>query len=571
MSVVYKNQSYENPVIRGFHPDPSICRVGEDYYLVTSSFEYVPGIPVFHSRDLVNWTQIGACITRPEQIAALKLDQAVPSGGIWAPTIRWRDGVFYVTAPADQVGNFIVQTKDPAGEWSNPVFVPMGGIDPSILFEDGHAYYCTNYRAEKTAGTAVYPGEMISMAEIDPDSGELLSEIRPLWNGTGGGFLEAPHLYHVGDWYYLLTAEGGTGLNHMETAARSRNLWGPYESCEENPILTNRNDTTKTAACCGHGDLVEDGNGNWWMVHIGTRPANNWLSHTGRETWLMPVTWEHGWPKVGLSSKEPGRSHRKETGPLWREQKLQACWYADLSDCIGAAGKRNPILPDSCWMFIRNPKAGCYAAENGTLYLKPSKTRIEDAEGSPTAAFICQPDVECRFFAEISPESIEVGVEAGVTAYLSNRFFYRMSLVREADGLYLQVQKQADDFRECVYRKEWKAARRELIENGGEDGEQELQKIHLEIRALRYEYQFLADETPCARAATRFLSCEVAGKCFTGTMLGVYAQQMALLPGGAGMKGRDCQICGENQPEHGQNRMAERQAVQMTGIGWSRE
>ena len=131
---------YRNPVLTGFHPDPSICRCGENYYLVTSSFEYFPGIPVYRSTDLVNWTQIGNCVTDPD---AFSLEDAKDSGGIWAPTIRYENGVFYVTATLDGRGNFIVSSSDPAGSWSAPVWVPVGGIDPSLYFENGRAWYCT--------------------------------------------------------------------------------------------------------------------------------------------------------------------------------------------------------------------------------------------------------------------------------------------------------------------------------------------------------------------------------------------------------------------------------------------
>ena len=148
---------FQNPIIKGFHPDPSICRVGEDYYLVHSSFEYFPGIPIFHSRDLVNWEQIGNCISRAEQ---MNLRYVGNSGGIWAPTIRYDRGIFYVTATLEQYCNFIVSTSDPRSEWSDPVWVPVGGIDPSLYFENGRAYYCTNQ--------SIHPGkEEITLEEID--------------------------------------------------------------------------------------------------------------------------------------------------------------------------------------------------------------------------------------------------------------------------------------------------------------------------------------------------------------------------------------------------------------------
>ena len=227
---------YTNPIIRGFNPDPSICRVGEDYYLVTSSFEYFPGIPIYHSRDLVNWTQIGNCVSRPEQ---LPLEEAKSSGGVWAPTIRYSGGRFYITATFDGKGNFIISSDDPAHGWSDAVWTEFSGIDPSMFFENGKMYYCANDAGERNH---LYGYEGISLAEMNPDTGEIIGEIKRIWHGNGGGWLEAPHIYHIGDYYYIIAAEGGTGWGHNVIVGRSAGIWGPYENCPQNPILTNRND-----------------------------------------------------------------------------------------------------------------------------------------------------------------------------------------------------------------------------------------------------------------------------------------------------------------------------------------
>ena len=188
------NRAYGNPIIRGFNPDPSICLANGAYYLVTSTFEFFPGIPVYKSTDLVNWTQIGNVITRAEDFpyAEAKIGRAV-----WAPTIRCYEGRFYVTAKFQDCGNFIMSAEDPAGEWSKPVFVPMAGIDPSILFDGGKAYYCTNQRDADNR-------ESVTLAEIDPDTGELTSDARVIWHGIADDrpqHLEAPHVYHIGEWY----------------------------------------------------------------------------------------------------------------------------------------------------------------------------------------------------------------------------------------------------------------------------------------------------------------------------------------------------------------------------------
>lgn len=201
--------TYRNPVIPGFYSDPSVVRVGEYFYLVTSTFEYFPGIPVFHSRDLVNWKQIGHVIHRPDQL---------PQGlNIFACTIRYRDGTFYViTTNTGRGGNFFVTATDPSGPWSDPVWVDVGGIDPDLFFDE--------------AGRVYTVGSSFELYEIHPTTGELLSEGRKIWASTGGRYAEGPHLYKKDGWYYLMAAEGGTEEAHSETIARSDDIWGPYYS-----------------------------------------------------------------------------------------------------------------------------------------------------------------------------------------------------------------------------------------------------------------------------------------------------------------------------------------------------
>jgi len=287
---------YHNPIIRGTHPDPSICRVGEDYYLCTSTFAYFPAAPVFHSRDLVHWRQIGHALTRREQ---LPLDGVAIPRGMYAPSLRHINGRLYmITTPMGhpQLGcrHLYVSTGNPAEEWSDAVWIDQPGIDPDLFQDDdGRTYLLRN--------TSDEPGpRRLVMGEIDLKTGTLLGEMKELWKGTGGYEPEGPHLYHIGDWYYLLAAEGGTGYGHMVTIARSRSLWGPFESSPLNPILSHRDVRPHPIQCLGHADLFQDHTGNWWMVFLGVRPPNGWsaLQHLGRETFLAPVTWENGWPVV---------------------------------------------------------------------------------------------------------------------------------------------------------------------------------------------------------------------------------------------------------------------------------
>ena len=197
--------------MKGFNPDPSVCRVGDDYYMVTSTFHYFPGVPLYHSKDLVNWEHIGHVLDRESQ---LPLPDAHAGQGIFAPTIRYHEGTFYmITTNCSGLGNFIVSTKDPYGAWSDPVTVDMPGIDPDLFWdEDGKCYY---------SGSA---NDNIMFCQINPDTGEKLTTPKIIWNGTGGRYPEAPHIYKKDGWYYLMIAEGGTEYAHGVTIARSRNV-----------------------------------------------------------------------------------------------------------------------------------------------------------------------------------------------------------------------------------------------------------------------------------------------------------------------------------------------------------
>lgn len=475
---------YSNPILKGFRPDPSICRVGEDYYLVTSSFEYFPGIPIYHSKDLVNWKQVGNCIKRSD---LFPLETVKDSGGIWAPTIRYHQGVFYVTATLEQYGNFIIYTSDPAGEWSEPVWISMGGIDPSLFFEDDKVYYCTNH--------TLHPGiEEITLAEITIRTGVLAEEPRTIWGGTGGGFLEAPHIYHINEWYYLIAAEGGTFFNHMITAARSKSIWGPYESCPANPILSNAHDTSKEVQCSGHGDLVQDHIGNWWMVHLGIRLARRTMSNLGRETFLTPVIWKDGWPKV-----EKGKAVLIAEGPLWAEQKKGKDWSADFTKATWE--------PE--WIFLRNPMEASYIRGDGILKLYPTSVTLAEGK-SPTFAAIRQMDFVSEIETEFIFEPQHIGDEAGIAVVLASDYNYIFMKRKTREGNYLVVEKRAEDFHEIAY----------CAPVG--DG-----KLRLKVKTDKEYYSFYysagTEYQMACKASTRFLSCEIAGKCFTGTVIGLYA------------------------------------------------
>jgi Beta-xylosidase len=406
---------YRNPVIPGFHPDPSVCKAADDFYLVTSSFEYFPGVPVFHSKDLVNWEQVGHCLTRKSQ---LNLDNCRPSGGIYAPTIRYNNGIFYMITTDVARGNFIVTTKDPAGEWSDPVWLKQKGIDPSLYFEGGKCYLTSN------------PGNTIYLSEINPLTGEQLTESRAIWSGTGGRYPEAPHIYKKDGWYYLMISEGGTEYAHRVTIARSRNIDGPYESNPANPILTHMNVNAQNNPIqgTGHADLVQANDGSWWMIFLAFRPQSGLHHMLGRETFLAPVRWDkNAWPvvngdgTVNLEMKVPGLVLQPSKAKVYDD---------DFNNSkLGLE-----------WNYLRNPDYTNYSLiENkGYLRLKTSAVKLEDF-ASPT--FVGRRQEHINFSAETAMKlnNSTTGDEAGITVFMKNDAHYDLVVRNESNKKYVML------------------------------------------------------------------------------------------------------------------------------------
>ncbi|MGH8954584.1 MAG: glycoside hydrolase family 43 protein [Microbacterium sp.] len=293
------------PIISGFHPDPSICRVGDAYYIATSSFEYSPGVPIHRSTDLVRWELVGNALDRDSQ---LRPSVAAKDSGIYAPTLRHHDGRFWLTTtdtsrPFD--GQLIVHADAAEGPWSEPVFVPGAiGIDPDLAWdEDGTAHLSWRSFHPELDGIASVP--------VDPETGAPLGEPRLLWAGTGLPHIEAPHLYRIGEWWYLLVAEGGTERGHTVSIARSRTIHGEYEACPANPILTHRS-TAHPVQNTGHADIVENADGSWSVVYLGVRPRGITPAFhvNGRETFVAGVDWIDGWPRIDEDRYEiPEKDH----------------------------------------------------------------------------------------------------------------------------------------------------------------------------------------------------------------------------------------------------------------------
>ena len=481
---------YRNPVISGFHPDPSVCRVGEDYYLVTSSFEYFPGVPLFHSRDLVNWRQIGHCLTRTSQ---LDLSRARSSGGIFAPTIRHHDGTFYmVTTNVTGGGNFYVRADAPHGDWSDPVFLDFPGIDPDLFFDDDGTVYLT--------GSVFGPeGHGICQSRIDLATGKRLTDMKLIWRGTGGQYPEGPHLYKIGGWYYLMIAEGGTEYGHMETIARSRRPDGPYESCPYNPILTHRS-TDLPIQATGHADLVQAADGRWWAVFLGIRPVGYpKRHHLGRETFLAPVTWtEDGWPIIG------------ENGKVGETVSVEGLTFGPAEQLPAKDDFDDPVLAPH-WTFLRAPDPANWSltVHKGCLTLYGSSYTLNET-GIPAFVGRRQQHFDCTASAHLTFAPQRDGEEAGLVVYMNERHHYEIAVARVGGERKMLFRRRIGSLWKVENEAPWSADTAVLTVKADRE---------------RYAFGFSAPGDPtfwfgggeCALLAT-----EVAGG-FTGVMIGMYA------------------------------------------------
>jgi xylan 1,4-beta-xylosidase len=477
---------YNNPVLKGFYPDPSVCKVQDKYYLVCSSMQYFPGVPLFESVDLIHWKQIGHCLTRKSQI---QLEKVNSSGGVFAPTIRYHNGRFYMTTTNDTTHqNFYVWTEDIYGEWSEPIYIDQGGIDPSLYFENGKAYFMSNGADDNGIAGIV-------QCEIDIETGRKLTPSKTIWQGTGGRFLEAPHLYYINNTYYLMAAEGGTEFGHMVTYARGDSPWGPFEAYPHNPVLTNRNLGGYEIQAVGHGDLVQDEKGNWWMLHLGFRQSGQWVPyhHLGREVFLTPVTFgEDGWFTAG---------HHGTTLTCFETDRFEENLVQSEKKCYTFDNTRW----DLDWCFLRHPYVENYVLEDNKLALKGTQKNLDQAD-SPTFIGLRQKDFDAVISCDVS---ITEG-EAGITLYMDENHHYDLAIRRFENGYRAIERLNIGDIKSIVNEVE--------LENQ--------KNISLLIRANHYTYSFAAiidgKEIHLGTAQTKYLSSEVAGG-FTGVIIGLYA------------------------------------------------
>ncbi|WP_225046586.1 glycoside hydrolase family 43 protein [Lacticaseibacillus kribbianus] len=480
--------TYRNPVVPGFYPDPSAIRVGDTYYLVNSSFNYFPGVPLFESHDLVNWTQIGHVLTRPSQ---LPLKGAGTGGGIYAPTLRYNDGRFYmVTTNVSFGGNFYVYTDDIHGEWSDPIAVEQGGIDPSLYFEDGHAYFMSN-------GDDDEGNHGITQCEIDIATGKKLTPSKVIWTGAGGRYLEGPHLYKVDGSYYLLASEGGTEYGHMMVYARGDNPFGPFTNYAGNPVLTNRNLGGYQIQGTGHADLVDDGHGHWFLIHLAFRQLDRWIQHhtLGRETYLTPVQFgADGWFTAG----DHGTTRAVMSAP-GLENVVQKPRLLPLSFHNTAIGRE--------WVTLREPDSARYCFDQDVLALRPNQYGLEEREVSPTALFMRQR----AFFSTVRVTVDVTANAAGLAAYMTEDLHY--------DAIVERVEDQVKVARRLRVGPATTTDHVHVLPAG---------PVTLILETTNYQYHFYAEADgerfDLGEADAHYLSSENAGN-FTGVMLGLFTEQ----------------------------------------------
>ncbi|PHN01671.1 glycoside hydrolase 43 family protein [Flavilitoribacter nigricans DSM 23189 = NBRC 102662] len=501
--------SVQNPILAGFNPDPSICRVSDDYYLVNSSFAYFPGIPILHSKDLIHWEQIGAAIDRTEQV---DLSEQGISRGFFAPAISYDDGWFYIICTLiDNGGNFIVRSRQPEGPYSEPYWLPElnGGIDPSLFFDkNGKAYVVYNHGAPDRK--PLYSGHRtIRMRELNKETLQVVGEELLLVNGgvdisQEPVWIEAPHIYQKDGYYYLMCAEGGTGYNHSEVIFRSEKVSGPYVPHTENPILTQRHldrNRPHPITTAGHADLVELPSGEWWAVFLACRPYRGDHFNTGRETFLAPVKWIDGWPVINPDFEEVQYEYpapaTAQTSTASVPLNGQFNYHIDFTQPL-----------DPRWLFLRNVKEAWYQSDTdaGTLSLQLRPETIAE-RGNPSLMLRRQTHLNGQIttYMEFTPEQEQE--MAGLLILQNQDHYYFIN--KTADKL--QLLKQTEAGYETLAEQSYTPV-----------------GVHLRIEARGDQYNFSYSENGVDFTSlldgvdATYLSTETAGG-FVGCLYGLYA------------------------------------------------
>jgi xylan 1,4-beta-xylosidase len=438
--------TFTNPILKGFYPDPSIVKVGSDYYLINSTFSYFPGIPIMQSKDLKNWKQIGNVIDRPSQLDFLGERM---TRGLFAPAISYYKGVFYVTCTdIDHDGNFVVTATNPSGPWSDPVKISqVRGIDPSLYFDSETAKAYIIYNSDAPDHKPLYSGHRtIRMYEFDYKNLKVTGEEKVLVNGgvdisTKPVWIEGPHIIQKFGWYYLYAAEGGTSVNHSQVVLRSKDVWGPYVPYEKNPILTQRNlpeDRPDPITSAGHADLVEGPNGQWYAVFLAVRPYEGDFYNTGRETFLAPVTWKDEWPIINPNNKLIPYAFTENIKEVKQKGALPQSGNFDYT--LTFDKKLDPSL-----LFLRTKDESSYSLtkQKGlTLKLKP-ETIMEMGNpsfiGKRQQHLYSMTDVSMSFDAKSESE------KAGLVIFQDEKHFYYLCRSKVGTQNMIQLYKSKAD------------------------------------------------------------------------------------------------------------------------------
>ena len=507
---------YANPILQGFYPDPSVIRVGSDYYLVNSTFAWFPGIPVWHSRDLVNWKEIGNAIDRPGQ---LNFDKMTMWQGVYAPDISWHDGTFYILNTCVGCGgNFVITAKNPAGPWSDPVFLPdVDGIDTSLFVDDdGSAWIVHN---GPPAGQPRYQGHTaIWLQQFDPktlktfgqhhvlvDSG-VHPERNPIW-------IEGPHLFKKDGAYYLIAAEGGTEEGHSEVVFRSDHVTGPYVPGANNPVLTQRDlpkDRKNPITSTGHASFVETQNGDWWAMFLGVRPYDNFGNfNTGRETFLMPIHWAEGWPRVTKPGEVVSWIGRRPNLPPGHGLTPTHGGFSVRDEFSG------PTLSPS-WLMLRSPHERWWRIANGSLQLDARPVGLGDI-GNPSLLARRQQHLNAVATTKVRFDPTSDRAEAGIVALQNDEHWYFLGIGRDQGKRVVRLRRRADA---------QDPAAGAILASAPVDGD----SVELRVSAHGGAYDFAWSEdgrhwrTLVSGADGTILSTKRAGG-FVGSVFGLYAHQ----------------------------------------------
>lgn len=420
---------FRNPILSGYYPDPSITRVGDDYYLVTSSFSHYPGLPVFHSRDMVNWTQIGNAIDRPDQLDFSGLGV---SRSVFAPDISYHAGLFYiVNTCVDCGGNFVITATNPAGPWSNPIWLDFDGIDPSLFWDGDQAFLVNNGPPDEKPR---YDGHRaIWVQQFDWKARKLIGPRTQIVNGgvdisKKPVWIEGPHILKRDGFYYLIAAEGGTGDNHSEVVFRADTLRGPFVPYPNNPILSQRTMDPARAnpiSSAGHAKFVQTQNGDWWATFLATRPYRDGLYNIGRETFLLPVTWRDGWPHIlgdGQAIPFAAPKPRLPSQPRSAVPVNGDIRYTDSFDGTKLAMQ---------WIGVRTPKAPFYRLKGGALIMGRGAP-LGDMSGVPAFVGRRQQHHVATFSTVMRYMPEKDGDRAGLAAMQSDDAFLFFGITRNA-------------------------------------------------------------------------------------------------------------------------------------------